>query len=536
MKENHFQLGDNEYLLFQKFISKYSGLHFPKNRRGELEKGLMEALKNAPDGITTVEGYYAYLNRCGDPDAMIELDRLINILTIGETHFFRNTAQFEALANYILPEMIAKKREVANQLSQNFPGTPQLRIWSAGCSTGEEPYSVAMLLRELIPDIEKWRILILGTDINANSLARARQGVYRDWSFREDKARAKRSLYFDKIGNQYQLKEAIRRQVTFAHHNLIEDDFPSTANGIVSMDLILCRNVTIYFSQEITGPLIRKFYDTLVDDGWLLVGHSEPSITAYQEFQIRSYPKAILYQKSSIPSTGYLNGVNGSGSRYQDGRSHTVPATAKLIDPRRRVPPRPQAGLPPTQPLSSTTRKKTTAMLREANIEKEQQAAIRFEEAQLLLVQGKIDKATQLLEALVADNEKHTAAYCLLARTYADQGQGLQARSWSLRAIKSDSLNPTPYYLLALLDENDGFLGQAIENIKKMIYIEANNPLPHFHIALLYKKAGQHELSQRALGNAIKLLENLPGDQILPESGDSAGWLLYQAKEMLREK
>ena len=131
MRANQFQLGDTDYLRFQKFVSKHSGLHFSENRRGELEKGLMEALENAPAGITGLESYYAFLVQSGDKQVERELARLINILTIGETHFFRNTAQFEALANYVLPGLIAKKREAANQITPNGPGVPQLRIWIA---------------------------------------------------------------------------------------------------------------------------------------------------------------------------------------------------------------------------------------------------------------------------------------------------------------------------------------------------------------------------------------------------------------------
>ncbi len=542
MRANQFQLGDTDYLRFQKFVSKHSGLHFSENRRGELEKGLMEALENAPAGITGLESYYAFLVQSGDKQVERELARLINILTIGETHFFRNTAQFEALANYVLPGLIAKKREAANQITPNGPGVPQLRIWSAGCSTGEEPYSIAILLRELIPDIDKWRIFILGTDINTDSLARARQAVYREWSFREEKARERRPIYFEKRGMYFHLNDDIRRQVTFAQHNLIEDDFPSTKNGIMAMDLIMCRNVTIYFSPEITEQLTNKFHATLVDDGWLVVGHAEPSLTAYRNFQTRSYPKTIFYQKSTPPAPTLPKGMNGATAKNVDGRFATA-ATAKLDDPNTARKTRHatiRLGVAQTgilnQPIPTTEKLRNTAVSRESLAEKEKLAAKRYEEAQLLLVQGRTEKAIQLLETLVNDHDKYTAAYCLLARTHADHGQCLQARSWSMRAIKTDSLNPQPYYILALLDENEGLLSRAIENFKKMLYIEANNPLPHFHLGILYQKAAQTDLAQRSLSNAIKILEGMPGDQFLPENGENVGWLLHQAKELLREK
>lgn len=498
----------------------------------------MEALANAPNGITTVDSYFAFLSQGNGYSAQLELERLINILTIGETHFFRNTAHFEALANHVLPSLIAKKREAANQLSPNAPGVPQLRIWSAGCSTGEEPYSIAMLLRELIPDIEKWRIFILGTDINANSLTRAREAVYRDWSFREPRAKVRRAIYFEQDGPHYRLRDDIRRQVTFTQHNLVEDEFPSLHNGIAAMDLIICRNVTIYFSQEITQQLIKKFYATLVDDGWFLVGHSEPSILFYQEFQAHTFPKAIFYQKQNRSNFSQGDVV---AARKSDGRLKIPPQTSRLTDPqitKRLKQATARLNLVQTGMLSQAAPNKlgSTTLLREAVPETEKSAARLYEEAQLLVVQGRAEKAALILENLLTENEHYAPAFSLLARVYADMGQYTLARSWCQRAITKDSLNAKAYYILALLDENDGLLGQAIENFKKIIYIDAHNPLPHFHVAVLYHKKGQVELSQHALRNSIKLLQKLPQDEILPESGESVGWLLQSAQEMLKEK
>lgn len=559
MKENQLRLSDAEYLRFQEFILKHSGLHFPENRRKELEKGVMEALENAPVGITNAQSYFAYLNRSDNQAAQDELDRFINLFTIGETHFFRNTAQFEALASHILPALIAEKRKAAALVSHNADPMPQLRIWSAGCATGEEPYSIAMLLRDLIPDIKQWRIFILGTDINADSLMRARAGIYRDWSFREAEAKKKRQIYFERDGANYRLKDVVRRQVTFAQHNLIEDDYPSASDGTVCMDLILCRNVTIYFPHEVTEQLIKKFHATLVDGGWLLVGHAEPSLTAYKDFTAYAYPKAILYQKAPRPRPS----KNGNGSmserkfdsnptmqlhtarlqtaRLQTSRLHTArlgdQMNTRKLDPNRT---RPGLGQSHTgfseQPPPVTARLKQTAAFQAAVAEAEKAAAKRYEEAQLLLQQGKIGQAIQILEALLSENKRNVPACCLLARAFANVGQYLQARFWIQQAIKYDSLNPKAYYLLAVLDENEGLLGQAIENFKKMIYIDVNNPLPHFHLAALYSKVGKAEMAQRALNSSIRSMEKLPKDHILPENGESVGWLLQTAREMLKER
>ena len=176
-------------------------------------------------------------------------------------------------------------------------------LWSAGCATGEEAYSLAMLLHELIPDLKNWDILILATDINQDSLARARQALYSDWSFRESRAKTSRALYFSPQGRFYRLCDPIRHMVTFAPLNLIEDNFPSPHNNTVSMDLIICRNVTIYFTEETTRGLVQKFYRGLAQGGWLVVGHADLSLTTYRAFQARSFPNTVMYQKSGEPTS-----------------------------------------------------------------------------------------------------------------------------------------------------------------------------------------------------------------------------------------
>ncbi len=260
---NDHLFGYGDYLRFRELVLSRSGLNFTEKKRIDLELGLSKALQDAPDGITDLSAYYTYLTQTASPQVQTEMDRLINLLTIGETHFFRDEAQFDALALNVLPALIARKRAEANAVGSAPPGVPQLRLWSAGSASGEEPYSLAILLRELIPDpveIKRWRILILATDINHNALARARKATYTDWSFRETRAKSIRQLHFTRQDKGYQLHDNIRHMVTLAHHNLIEDDFPAPHNSTTAMDLIFCRNVTVYFTEETTRRPAEKFH------------------------------------------------------------------------------------------------------------------------------------------------------------------------------------------------------------------------------------------------------------------------------------
>jgi chemotaxis protein methyltransferase CheR len=299
MNEATFKLEDELYGRFRDLVQTQSGLYFPDKKRRELELALSKALADAPGGISGAEGYYRYLATAVTPTARQEVARFINRLTIRETHLFRDSAQFDALAMEVLPALIAEKREVAAKAGTS----PQLRLWSAGCSTGEEAYSLAILLRELLPDIARWHICILATDINEDLLARARQAIYPNWSFRESRAQTLRPRYFRPHHNggrdSYQLCEEMRQMVTFAHHNLAVADYPAVHNNTTSMDLILCRNVTIYFAPETTRQIVGRFHQSLVEGGWLVVGHSEPSATTYSTFAGHIIQGTLLYQKQN---------------------------------------------------------------------------------------------------------------------------------------------------------------------------------------------------------------------------------------------
>jgi len=185
-------------------------------------------------------------------------------LAIGETHFFRIAPQIAALREVVFPQLLAARAAVR-----------RLACWSAGCSTGEEPYTLAILLRELLGDTPDWQLRLLGTDLSEPALALARQARYREWSFRETPSWV-RARYFTRAGDDWQLDERVRRMIAFAPLNLVDDPFPSPG-GSEHFDLIFCRNVTIYFSHAVAHRLYERFAAALAPDGWLIVGPSDPT-------------------------------------------------------------------------------------------------------------------------------------------------------------------------------------------------------------------------------------------------------------------
>lgn len=485
-------LGYGDYLRFRDMVMERSGLYFPEKKRHDLELGLAKALETSP--IEQVGDYYQFLSE-KTAVAEAEFSRLINLLTIGETHFFRDTPQFNAIATAVLPQLIERKREEA----QAAGAMPQLRLWSAGCASGEEPYSLAILLYELIPDITNWHILILGTDINTDILAKARQAVYSDWSFRESRALALRSIYFSRQEKRYHLHENIKRMVTFAQHNLIEDTFPAVHQNTIAMDLIICRNVMIYFATETVQMLAKRFYEALLPAGWFIVGHSEPSLLTYRSFQAKMFQGTLLYQKT------------GEATRLPDEwLSNTVSAPKPAPSPQ-----------PPTQsaiPVAKPAPPRRTGLLPKEPTPHQDP----YHEARRLLSQGQIVQAIRLLEDNI-DQLPTTYgpyAHCLLARAYADRGQWQTARQLAKQATAANSILPEPYLILAMIDEQEGNIEDAITNLKKVLYLDSRHVIAHFNLGMLYQQQDQTNHAQRAFRNARNLLLDQPPDHLLPDSGE----------------
>ncbi len=251
---------------FRELILTRTGMAFSDSRSPDLERAIRRATADA--GLPTASTLYDLIART--PGVSVTFDGLVSALNVSETHFFRDQGQIEALRTSILPELIARQRK-----------TRQLRIWSAGCSTGEEPYTIAILLRRLIPDLSDWEVLILATDINGMSLEHAQRAVYREWSFRSIPA-TRLGQDVLRRGNLFEVVPAIRRMVTFERLNLAEPVYPSMATNTSGMDLILCRNVLLYFDREQARAVIARLRSSLNEDGRLMVSRVDSSLPIFQ--------------------------------------------------------------------------------------------------------------------------------------------------------------------------------------------------------------------------------------------------------------
>ncbi len=472
-------VGMGDMVRFSKLLLDTCGLHFSESRRTELEHGIRHAFASSP--CTTLDEFYALLT---SEQGKAEMDFLVNAVTVGETHFFRDAAQFNALATAILPDIIKRKTSLRT-----------LRIWSAGCASGEEPYSIAMLLRDLLPDLEKWSITILATDINANSLERARQGSYGQWAFREERALAMRKRYFLPKGNRFELSADVRHMVTFSRLNLVESQYPSFETNTMMMDLVICRNVTIYFPEAVTRQVVGRFYNALVNGGWLIVGHSEPSMEIYRQFQPRNFPDTVVYQREDNAKPREIPFVfSPIPSANPPGKS------AATATPTRPVP-YPRVPQPLPVDLSKNAVERSLAQVRE------------------LLEHGNDQDALNILEKLAETEQKNPLVFALLGQVYANRGAWLDAEKSCRQAMALDKLALEAYYTLGLVFQSQKKLAEATDMMKKVVYLDRNHILGHYQLAALYQEQDLLPNAHKSLENAFTLLKNLSADQMIAGSG-----------------
>lgn len=275
-------LGDEEFRLLRDLIHRYCGIFFDDSSRLILEKRLLRRVEAL--NLTSYRDYYHYLRY--DEQRSREFVELMDILTTNETYFFREEYQLRAFTDEILPEIHERKSKVGDRF---------LRIWSAGCSTGEEPYTISMLLLDK-PEFRDWRVEIIGTDISQRVLQIARRGVYGKSAFRATPERYIIRHFIEEEGGM-RISDPVRERVSFSQFNLMD---AQRLMLLGKMDLIFCRNVIIYFDQEAKRQVIDSFYRMLNDYGFLLLGHAESLMNLSTSFTLRHFTNDMVYQKLSV--------------------------------------------------------------------------------------------------------------------------------------------------------------------------------------------------------------------------------------------
>jgi chemotaxis protein methyltransferase CheR len=476
------------------FIATRMGLHFPPERRDDLQRAFQEAA--AGFGLADANACAEWL--LNTPITAAEQRKLVTYLTIGETYFFRERPSFNALATQVLPVLIHRKRATGKRL----------RIWSAACSTGEEAYSLSILIQQVLPDWRDWDVQILATDINQKSLSKAATGVYGEWSFRESPPEF-RDHYFTMSGDrQYRVRPVVRELVTFAELNLALNLLPSVEPDTRAMDLILCRNLLIYFTPTHARRLIAGLRNSLIDDGWLIVSPSECSQALFKGFVPVNFPGSILYRKRTALAP----------DRFLEQPSPEQPFDSRT----------PQA-LTPVTLTPTAVAQMLTQTLPPKELPKADPDAGTIHSARELYELGHYGDAVKLLrEALDASEtaESNPQVFGLLSRSLANLGKSDAALAASERWIAADKLDPSAHYLHAMVLQELGERSSARAALNRAIYLMPDFTLAHFALGNLARAEARHADARRHFDNAAHLLRGYQSDETLPESeGLTAGRL-----------
>ncbi len=272
------QISEDEFRLFRDLIHRECGLYFGDNKRAFLSSRIGKRLTARSMG--SFYRYYRYL-REGGREQEEELLRLLDILTINETAFFRNGPQFEFLEDVVLPELAEEKKRRGDYL---------FRIWSAGCSTGEEPYSIAISALESLTPRSVWEVRVYASDLSLTALERADQGIYPEAKLQGVGAE-RGSRYFVESAGGFRIRDEVKRLVIYDFHNLKHE------NGLRDLDVVFCRNVLIYFDPEEQQRVVAKLVRALKPGGYLFLGHSESVQGKIDDLKFVHHGRGTAYRK-----------------------------------------------------------------------------------------------------------------------------------------------------------------------------------------------------------------------------------------------
>ncbi len=442
-----------------------------------------------------------------------EWQDLYTILTINESYFFRDKNQFKLLTEKLLPEILDQKQAQAKSKwsqddSVSGESKPSLRIWSAGCSTGEELYSLAIVLEEMNFPWHQWNTLLIGTDISKAAIETAQKGIYSKWSFRQVPP-AIQQKYFYNHHQLFQVNDSIRRKVKFICGNLLKDTFPKPGTDLYDIDLILCRNVFIYLDSHAIGTIIQKFHKTLSKQGYLITGHTELYGQDISRFQVMSFPESVIYRQRNcpVPAPAMLNPTEQTS---QFSLTSVTSQRKSCKDPRSSKPSLSSA------PLGSVT--SAASSLRSARRSRGDQCdewGTALKEAEHLLKREAYDQAILSAEKIFSAFPQCDAAVKIAAHAYANVGSHEEAKSLCKRVLKRHPLSVDMYYLLAQIAEEQNELEITKNYLRKIIYLDSSFVRAYLDLASIYEREKQPDKTKKMQAYALNLLGKLPGDAVL---------------------
>lgn len=293
--EKEIRMTNEEFAMIRDFIHEKSGIFFAENKMYLVENRLSKRMGELQ--ISNVRDYFYHVKY---DTSMKEFNTLMDLITTNETSFFRNEPQLLSFGSEVLPKLIEERLASG--------GPKSLRIWSAGCSSGEEPYTLAMIMLDNMPELAGWKLEIVASDISEEILQKARTGEYSGLTLRNTKPEIL-SKYFQKTGDSYRIKPEVKGMIKFCHLNLNEE---RKVSMMTNFDIVFCRNVMIYFSDEVKKRLVRGFYNALKPGGFFYIGHSETLHGISKAFKLVYFKNALVYSKEQVKA-GSASGTSEVG-------------------------------------------------------------------------------------------------------------------------------------------------------------------------------------------------------------------------------
>lgn len=452
-------------------IENEFGLYYPPNRYDDLIRGLANTATLVYDTNDSSLIIKDIIREGAVPSNISE--PLISSLTITETYFFRETPSISMFVNKIVPVIKEKEGE--------------FRIWCAGCSSGEEPYTLAMLLRENLNTTQLERVRILATDVNHKALEKANLGIYTDWSFRETPPLFKEK-YFKHSQGKWIIDGKIKKMVEFGKLNLARD-FSLDKIGFNGFDLIFCRNVLMYFSPAVIRSITGKFIDLLPEGGWLIVSQVELNDDYFGEFTKFNYENGIFYKKvsglKSVPIT----------------KKESIKSAHKEI---------------------TTIKKPQNRLKRVPEIKVNQEIKPKissYSELENLYDKGGYEECIKKCLDYKENDKEYNQVTLLMAKCYANRGEYSKSIESIDKIIVSGGSGEDIYYLYGTVLKEQRETKRAIDAFKKVLYLNPDHLFSNLLLGNILSEDGIEDKASRYYNNVLEILSKIDDSHIIPESG-----------------
>lgn len=487
-------VGIKEIEEFSKYIKEKIGIDYLSRNCAHLRLAIWEMMKKC--GINDSNALLTQIRQRVDV-----FNDFLELVTTGETYFFRDIKQFEALESYVLPQLIKKKSIVfENQKDKQIKYRPKIRVLSCGCSTGEEPYSIAMVISENV-NFDIFDVELFAFDINKAVIQKAQKGVYGNYSFRGAKP-TYLNRYIEKKDNFYYVSESIKNRVKFHVTNIFNLEESPDIYGM--FDIIFCKNINIYFDLRDTKRVINLLTNHLSNNGYLFIGSCESLLNISEKLEVGKYKEAYLYRFKEINKEINFFAEN----KKTDFTVSFLPQSLQM-------------------PVMKQELFSSEERIQIDNFSKYRDGVMAYSLKDFV-------RAEQELKAQLMHTPDHLATHIALAHVYADSNKISEAVVSCERAIALDNLCGDAYFILGIINQSQGLYSKAVYFFQRVLYCEGTNFLASYCLACVYQDLGEFEKTRKQIQFTIKLIENLGMEKATKIiAGYTASYILSICSDLL---